>query len=40
MGPGTATPVSEKLALNGPSWVMSVPIRDQSGFKSSFRIQL
>src|SRR5262245_48931211 len=40
MGPGTATPVSEKLALNGPWWVTSVPIRSQSGFKSSYRIQL
>src|SRR5215470_15266370 len=26
-----AVPVSEKVALNGPAWVISVPIRDQSG---------
>src|SRR5262249_57069325 len=40
MGPGTDSPVSEKLALNGPWWVTSVPTLSQSGFKSSFRIQV
>ena len=38
-GSGTS-PLSENAALNGPSWVMSVPIRSQSGERSPFRIQL
>jgi len=30
-GSGTMLPVNENEALNGPWWVMSVPMRDQSG---------
>ncbi len=33
-------PVKENEALNGPSWVMSVPMRSQSGARLSFRIQV
>ena len=38
-----AVPLSEKVALNGPCWVISVPIRDQSGASAlgpSLRVQL
>ena len=38
-GAGTV-PVSEKVALKGPWWVMSVPIRSQSGARLSLRVQL
>jgi hypothetical protein len=33
-GSGTVKPVSVKLALNGPSLLISVPIRDQSGARA------
>ncbi len=38
-GAGTV-PVSENVALKGPWWVMSVPIRSQSGARLSLRVQL
>src|SRR6476660_4492187 len=39
-GSGTLLPLRENVALKGPWWVMSVPMRNQSGSRNSSRVQL